>query len=167
MDYTIVGKIINSHGIRGEVKVYPLTNDMERFSRLKKAYLGNDKLKVNLESVRYHKGFPIIKFQEFNNINEILPYKDDFIYIDDEDRITLPEDSYFIHDLIDCQVFDLSGELIGILKDVIQGPSNDIYVVKNYSNNKSHLIPAVKEFIIEVNIEDKKIIIDPIEGMIE
>lgn len=167
MDYTMVGKIVNSHGIQGEVKVYPLTDNMERFSILKKAYIGKDKLKVNLQSVKYHKGLIIIKFKEFNNINETLHYKDQYIYIDDRDRITLPEGNFFIHDLLDCQVLDLSGNSIGVLEDVIQGPSNDVYVVKNYKSNKSHLIPAVKRFIKEVNIKDKKIIIDPIEGMIE
>lgn len=167
MDYTIVGKIINSHGIQGEVKVYPLTDDVKRFSLLKRAYIGENRLKVNLSSVKYHKGFAIIKFSEFNNINEILPYKDSYIYIADEDRITLPEDSFFIHDLLDCQVLDLLGNLIGTLEDVIQGPSNDVYVVRDQKTNKTHLIPAVKNFIKEVDVMDKKIIIDPIEGMIE
>lgn len=167
MEYTIVGQIINSHGIQGEVKVYPLTDDVNRFSQLKKAYLGEGKLKVNLKSVKYHKGLVILKFNEFNNINEILPLKDKYIYVDDEDRVVLPEDSFFIHDLMDSQVYDISGNLIGILEDVIQGPSNDIYVVKGHESNKNHLIPAVKNFIKEVDIKDKKIIIDPIEGMIE
>ena len=150
MDYTVVGKIINTHGVKGEVKVFPLTDDMERFSYLKKAYIGEDKLEVNLQNVKYHKGFVIIKFKEFDNINQTTCFIDDFI-----------------HDLMDCKVFDISGKKIGVIKDILQTGSNDVYVVDDNINNKEYLIPAVKAFVREVNIVDKKIIIDPIEGMIE
>lgn len=167
MDYTVVGKIINTHGVKGEVKVFPLTDDMKRFSYLKKAYIGEDKLEVNLQNVKYHKGFVIIKFKEFDNINQTTCFIDDFIYVDDENRIVLPEDHYFIHDLMDCKVFDISGKKIGVIKDILQTGSNDVYVVDDNINNKEYLIPAVKAFVREVNIVDKKIIIDPIEGMIE
>jgi len=167
MDYTIVGKIINSHGIKGEVKVYPLTDDLHRFSDLKTVYIGDKKLKVEIEAVRYHKGLGILKFKEFDNINQILSFKDNYIYIKDEDRIKLPDDHYFISDLLNCKVYDTASNLIGNLVNVLQGASNDVYVVKDISKQKEYLIPAVKEFIVDINIEDKKIIIDPIEGMIE
>jgi len=167
MDYTIVGKIINTHGIKGEVKVYPLTDDIERFSDLEKVYIGDSKKKFHINRVRYHKGFPIIGFREIQDINEVLPYRDEYIYVDQEDRIVLPEDHYFIHDLIDCSVYDMDNNLIGILKDVIQYTANDVYVVKDEANRKEYLIPAVKEFVKEVDIENKRIYIDPIEGMIE
>ncbi|NLN15092.1 MAG: ribosome maturation factor RimM [Tissierellia bacterium] len=167
MDYTIVGKIINTHGIKGEVKVYPLTDDIERFSDLEKVYIGDSKKKFHIDRVRYHKGFPIIGFREIQDINEVLPYRDEYIYVDQEDRIVLPEDHYFIHDLIDCSVYDMDNNLIGILKDVIQYTANDVYVVKDEANRKEYLIPAVKEFVKEVDIENKRIYIDPIEGMIE
>lgn len=167
MDYTIVGKIIGSHGVKGDVKVYPITNDIKRFSSLKKAYFGDDKIEVSLESVKYHKDMVILKFREFHNINEVLIFKDEYLYINTEDRIKLPNDSYFIHDLIDCNVYDTSGKIIGILKDVIQGDSNDLYIVKNDKIKKEYLIPAVKNFIKEIDIRNKKIIIKPIEGLIE
>ena len=167
MDYTIVGKIINTHGIKGEVKVYPLTDDIERFSDLEKVYIGDSKKKFHIDRVRYHKGFPIISFREIQDINEVLPYRDEYIYVDQEDRIVLPEDHYFIHDLIDCSVYDMDNNLIGILKDVIQYTENYLYVVKDEANRKEYLIPAVKEFVKEVDIENKRIYIDPIEGMIE
>lgn len=167
MNYTIVGKIVSSHGIKGEVKVYPLTDNLDRFGLLKSAYIGEDKLKVELQGVKYHKNLAIIKFKEYNDINEILQFKDDFIYVDDEEKIVLPEGHFFIHDLLKSQVFDTESNLIGILIDIIQGSSNDVYVVKDMEKDKEHLIPAVKQFVIEVNIVDKKIIINPIEGMIE
>lgn len=167
MDYIIVGKVINSHGIQGAVKVYPLTNDIKRFSLLERAYLSKKKIEVNIEFVKYHKDLVIIKFKEFNNINEILSFKNNYIYINTEDKIVLPKDSFFIHDLINCKVYDVSGSFIGILEDVIQEASNDVYIIKDHNTNNNYLIPAIKHFIKKVDIQDKKIIIDPIEGMIE
>lgn len=167
MEYTIVGKIINTHGIKGEVKVYPLTDEIERFSYLGKAYIGDLKEKTKIKTVRYHKGFPIIAFEGFDDINEILRFKDEYIYIDDRDRIILSENQYFIYDLIDCEVFDMEKKKIGYIYDVLQNISNDVYVVKDDLNNKEYLIPAIKEFIRHVDIDNKVIMIDPIEGMIE
>lgn len=167
MDYTIVGKIINSHGIKGEVKVFPLTDDINRFDLLKNLYIGENKVKHQMQGVKYHKNLAIIKFKEYNDINEILKFKDDFIYVDDDEKVVLPEGHFFIHDLLKSQVFDVDSNLIGTLENVIQGPSNDIYVVKDLEKDKEYLIPAVKQFIVEVNIVDKKIVIDPIEGLIE
>lgn len=166
-DYTIVGKITNTHGIKGELKVFPLTDDMERFDYLKRAFIGENKIEVNLEKVRYHKNLAIIKFKEYNDINDVLKFKDNYIYVDDEEKVILPKDHFFIYDLIGSQVFDMESKLIGTLINVLKGPSNDVYVVKNMEKDKEYLIPAVKEFIIEVNILDKKIKINPIEGMIE
>ena len=167
MEYTIVGKIINTHGIKGEMKIYPLTDDIERFSDFKKVYIGDSKIEVNLKSVRYHKDFPIVRFNGIDDINQILHYIDQYIYIDDKDRIILPEDSYFIYDLIGCEVFDIDKKKIGYIDDVLQNLSNDVYVVKDKSKNKEYLIPAVNEFIKDVDIDNKRILIDPIEGMIE
>lgn len=167
MDYIQIGKIITTHGIKGQVKVHPLTDDINRFSRLKIAYLGNSKFKVKVEEVKYHKNIVILKFEEFDDINEILPYKDDFIYIDEKDKIDLPKNCFFIFDIIDCLVFNLEGEKIGVVTQVIQSASNDIYVVKDNIKNKEYMIPAVKKFIVDVDIDNKKIVVDPIEGMIE
>ncbi|HLR21393.1 MAG TPA: ribosome maturation factor RimM [Tissierellaceae bacterium] len=167
MDYITIGKIISSHGVRGEVKVYPLTDDINRFSLLEKAYISEEKLEVNVEFVKYHKGIVIIKFSEFNNINEILVFKGNYIYVDIEDRIILPKGKFFIDDLIDCKVYDTLNNWIGTLEDVIQGASNDVYFIKNDKKNEEYLIPAVKNFVKKIDTKEKKIIIDPIEGMIE
>lgn len=167
MDYTIVGKITNSHGIKGEVKVYPLTDDVERFSDLKKVYIGESKKELNLKTVKYHKGIAIIGFEEFDNINQILSFKDQYVYIDDSDRIILPEDHYFIFDLIGCEVFDMTNKKIGYIDDVLQNMGNDVYVVKDDGGHQEYLLPAVKEFIKTVDINNRRIVIDPIEGMIE
>ncbi|WP_353093882.1 ribosome maturation factor RimM [Tissierella praeacuta] len=167
MDYTIIGKIISTHGIKGEVKVYPMTDNLHRFDDLKTAYIGDKKIKVELERVKYHKNLAILKFKEFNDINEIIPFKDILIYVDEEGKVVLPENHFFIYDLLNSQVFDTKSNLIGTIVDVLQGPSNDIYVIKDIEKDKEYLIPAVKQFIIDVNPLDKRIVIDPIEGMIE
>lgn len=167
MDYIIVGRIVNTHGIKGELKVYPLTDNIERFDDLKKAYIGDNKIKAEIDTVKYHKGFVIIKFKEFNDINEVLHFKDSFIYIEENDKVKLPEDHYFIFDIVGCTVYNTEGEKIGVLTEVIQSASNDVYVVKNMEKNRSYLIPAVKEFVTEVDIKNKRITIDPIERMIE
>lgn len=167
MDYTIIGKIISTHGIKGEVKVYPITDNLTRFDCLKTAYIGDKKIKVELERVKYHKNLAILKFKEFDEINQIISFKDSFIYVDEEGKITLPENHFFIYDLLGSQVFDTQSNLIGTIVDVLQGASNDIYVVKDIQKSKEYLIPAVKQFIVDVNTADKKIVIDPIEGMIE
>ena len=167
MEYTIVGKIINTHGIKGEVKLYPLTDNVERFESLKKAYLGDNKELVNIEGVKYQKGIAILKFKEYSNINDVLKFKDTYVFVDNENKVILPKNHFFISDLIDCYVNDMTGKNIGKIKDVLQGSRNDIYVVLDEINNKEYLIPAVKEFVKEVNIVDRFITIDPIEGMIE
>src|SRR5690554_593534 len=138
MDYTKIGKIISSHGIKGEVKVYPLTDNLNRFDQLKTAYIGENKIKVNLERAKYHKNLAILKFKEYNDINEILSFKDNFLYVDDKERVVLPENHFFIYDLVDCQVFDTNSNLIGILVDVLQGSSNDVYIVKDINHNKEY-----------------------------
>lgn len=167
MEYTIVGKIISTHGIKGEVKVFPLTNNIQRFDFLNYAYIGEEKVMASLEKVKYHKNLAILKFKEYNDINEIEKFKDDFIYVDEKEKIVLPENHFFIYELINSQVFDKDMNLIGLLTDVIQGSSNDVYVIKDKKVNKEYMIPGVKEFVIKVDVKNKEIIIDPIEGMIE
>lgn len=165
MEYIIVGKIVNTHGIRGEIKLYPYTDDIERFSDLETIYIGSEKLPAEIENVKYNKNMVLLKLKEFNNINEVLKFKEELVFIDEIDKVELSEDDYFIYQLIDCEVFDLDGKHLGYVEDVLQNSSNDVYIIKD--KEKEYLIPAIKEFIKEVNILEKRIVIDPIEGMIE
>lgn len=166
MDYTIIGKIINTHGVRGELKINPMTDDIERFSILTKAYIGEDKKLYLIEKARYHKSFVILKLKDYDNINDVLVFKEKYLYVDGEDKLTLPEDTYFIDDLINCRVFDLDNREIGHIKDIIYTNKDDVYIVKSSFEDKEYLIPAIKEFVKKVDIKNKTIIIDPIEGMI-
>ena len=166
MSYTVIGKIINTHGIRGDMKVYPLTDNPERFFDLKEVYVGEKKEILKISDSKIHKELVLIHFKSLDNINDILKYKDEYLYVKDEDRVDLPEDHYFISDLIGCKVLDVAGNHIGKIKDVLQGVANDVYIIKG-DDDKEYMVPAVGAFIVSINIPNKEVIIDPIEGMIE
>ncbi|MBE6082469.1 ribosome maturation factor RimM [Acidilutibacter cellobiosedens] len=167
MEWIQIGKIINTHGIKGEVRVYPLTDYVERFEELKEIYVGEAKLKLHISSVSYKKGIPILKFKEYDNINDVIKYKNEYIYIDEKNRVELPEGHYFIYEIIGCDVYDNFQNIIGKVKDVLQLSSNDVYVVKDKDSDKEYLIPAIKDVVKAVDIKNKRIIIKPMEGMIE
>jgi 16S rRNA processing protein RimM len=163
--YIQVGKIINTHGIKGELKILPLTDEITRFEELPYVIIENENEELEIESVKYKKNFVILKLKAFNNINEVIEFKNRYLLIHEKDSKELPENTYFIFELIGLEVFTTTGENIGKVIDVLQPGANDVYVVKN--NGKEYLIPAIKDIIKEINIEDKKMIIDPIEGLIE
>jgi len=167
MDYIQVGKIINTQGIKGEVKIYPLTDDISRFDELEKVYIGEEKVLVYIEKNWSKKEFVILKFVGYDDINEVLKFKNEYLYIEEKDKIKLEEDSYFIFDIVGCNVLDIKGNRIGIVTQVITNTGNDIYIIKSEDNSKNYLVPAVKQFIKKVDIENKEIIIEPIEGLIE
>lgn len=163
--YTIVGVVTNTHGIKGALKVYPYTFDNNRFNEYGEVYIGEEKLLVHISEVSFYKNLVILNFKEFDNINQVLKYKEAEIYIKTENRKKLEKDNYYLADLLGCEVYDEDNNFYGHLDEVIQGASNDVYVIKNKS--KLGYVPAVKEFIKEVDIDNKKIIIKPIEGMFE
>lgn len=158
---TCIGKIINTHGIKGELKVEPYTFDNKRFSKLKSVYVGNDLKEFLIKKVRVN-NFVYITFEWFEDINDVLNLKGLEIYIKDEDRLDLEEDQYYISDIIGKKVYDTEDNYIGILKNVLEYPANDIFIIE--SDDKSiYQIPAVKEFIKKI---DSIITIKLIEGMI-
>lgn len=160
-----VGKIINTHGIKGDVKIMPLTEDKNRFKKLEYIYIEGIEEKMFIEKVWFKKNFPILKLKGYNNINDVLKFKEKYLLIDETQKVELSEDEYFIYDMIGLEVYDNEKNKIGAIKDVLKPGANDVYVVKN--GNKEYLIPAAKEFIKKVDIEAGKMIIQPIEGMIE
>lgn len=166
MEYIRIGKIIKTHGIKGEVKIYPLTDNIYRFDDLNTVYLGHGKNKVIIETVRYHKDLVLLKFKDFSNINEVLPYKGEYLYIDAEDRVALSEDQFFLSDIIGAVVYTKEDRKVGRVCQIIQSAGNDVYVIQDDQKKREYMIPAVKEFVISVDIDNKRIIIDPIEGMI-
>ncbi len=156
--YLQVGEIVNTHGVNGEVKVIPLTDDPARFKNLDWVYLDKQTSmeKVKISNVKYLKGFVILKFKEIDDMSSAEALKGLFIKIDRENAVALPEDSFFICDLIECEVFEVEGKRLGVLSEVIQTGSNDVFVVKN-EGRKDILIPALKSVIKEVSLENRRI----------
>ena len=146
-DLLRIGVITSTHGISGEVKVYPTTDDVNRFKKLKKCILkteGRNAVTLELEvaGVKFFKNMVILKFKEFNNINEVEKYKNAELYVTREDAIDLEEGEYFICDLIGLDVVDEDSNVIGKLTDVLQSAANDVYEITDNSG-KTHLFPAI------------------------
>lgn len=174
LELLAVGKIINTHGVKGEVKVEPLTDDPRRFEDLEWVYVSknidaNDKntlKKIKILNVKYFKNTVILKLKDIEDIDIAISFKNHFLLIDRENAIELPENTFFIFELIGCEVYEENDNLLGKVKDVIQTGSNDVYVVKNASN-KEILIPAIKSVVKNISIENKKIVVQIPEGLID
>lgn len=165
-DKTLVGKIINTHGIKGNVKIYPYTDDPERFKDLDYLLVGDGFKELKIADMFTQKGFVYVRFEGYEDINKILDFINSNVYIYDKDRVKLPEDRYFISDIVNMEVHDMEGKLIGKVTDVIENLANDLFQVR-ISDGKVFYLPARKEFIKEINVERKVIIIEPIEGLLD
>lgn len=168
-EYLEIGKIVNTHGIRGEMKVIPLTDDPHRYDDLKWVFVGDDKTqkKYDVESVKYFKDTVIVKLKGVNDMDGAEKLKNLFFLVDRENAVKLPPDSYFVCDLVGSGVYEESGNFLGTLKDIIQTGSNDVYVVWNEEaeKNKEILIPALKSVVKDISIKDHKIIVNLPEGL--
>ena len=166
-NYLRVGVITTTHGIKGEVKVFPTTDDPNRFEVLEHVILdtGKEYLNLKIEGVKYFKNLVILKFKDINNINDIEKFKGKDLLVPRENAIELGEDEYFIYDLIDSEVFTEDGEKLGVLTEVLTTAANDVYLVKT-KDNKEILLPSIKECVLEVDTTNKKIIVHLMDGLI-
>ncbi len=162
-----IGQIVNSYGLKGQMKVVPFTDNIQRFSKLKTIYIEIEKQlkEFKIEEVKYHKNNILIKLENINDINVAEKYKNCYIKIDRKDAVKLPEDTYFIVDLIGIEVFTQESVLLGKIIDVFPTGSNDVYVVKN-ELGKQILLPAISEVIKNVDIPNKKMIVNLIKGLV-
>lgn len=161
-----VGVISSTHGIRGEVKIFPTTDDPARFKTLKKVLLdtGRERLGLEIQSVKFFKQFVIVKFKGIDNINDIEMYKGKSLFIPREDAVALGKDEYYIADLIGMEVFTEAGRF-GVLSDVMETGANEVYIVDSDEHGEV-LIPAIRQCILDVDIKEKKMKIHLIEGLI-
>ncbi len=166
-NYLRVGVITTTHGVRGEVKVFPTTDDPGRFNILKRVFLdtGKEMLPLEIEGVKFFKQMVILKFKGIDNINDIEKYRGKDLLILREDAVELEEGEYFIFDLIDSTVYTEDGKELGVLAEIITTAANDVYVVKT-STGKEILIPSIKDCILDVDVENKKIIVHLLDGLI-
>ena len=161
-----VGVISSTHGIRGEVKVFPTTDDPVRFKKLKNVLLdtGREQLELEVQSVKFFKQFVIVKFKSIDNINDIEMYKGKSLLIPREDAVALGEDEYYIADLIGMEVFTEEGRF-GVLKDVMETGANEVYIIASDEHGEV-LVPAIRQCILDVDIKEKKMKIHLMEGLI-
>lgn len=165
--YLKIGQITNAHGIKGEVKVFSLTDNVKRFSKLKAVYLKkkDDYESIAVEGVKYIKDFAIVKLAGINDMNTALKYKNEYLYIDREHAVKLPKDSYFISDLIGMDVMLEDGKRLGELITVLPTGSNDVYEVHT-DLGKQVLLPAIKDVVLEVDVENRKMLVKLLEGLL-
>lgn len=156
-DFIVIGQIKNTHGIKGQIKVMPFTDFPERFRKMEKVWVeqrdGSTK-EYEIEDVKYQKQWILLKLSGVEDMTTAESMKGLQLVITRENVFPLPEDSYYIFDLVGCQVFE-GQELLGPVKEVIQTGSNDVYVVEY--NNSELLIPALKWVVLSVDIENKRI----------
>lgn len=163
-----VGVISSTHGVRGEVKVFPTTDDMTRFKKLKEVILVTEKSEkvLKITSVKFFKQFAILKFEGIDSLNDVEVYKGAELYVDRKHAVKLEKDEYFIADLIDLVVVDEEENEIGVLVDVMKTGANDVYIVKN-EEGKELLFPAIKECILNVDFKQKKITVHVMDGLLD
>ena len=162
-----VGVITQPHGVRGEVKVFPTTDDPVRFKKLKKVILdtGKEKLNLEVEHVKFFKQFVIVKFKEFDNINDIERYKRCPLLVTRENAVSLEEDEYFVADMIGMKVITEDGTEFGTLSDVMETGANVVYVIASKEHGEV-LMPAIKECVLNVDMESGIITVHLMNGLI-
>lgn len=163
-----VGVISSTHGIRGEVKIFPTTDDVNRFKKLKNVILdtGREQRELEIQGVKFFKQFVILKFKGIDNINDIEKYKGKSLYVTREHAVKLDRDEYFIADLIDMQVLLEDGSVFGTLTDVMKTGANDVYCIQTEQYGEV-LVPAIGECILQVDVEEKKMTIHLMPGLID
>ncbi|WP_347993413.1 ribosome maturation factor RimM [uncultured Eubacterium sp.] len=166
--YFRVGVIANTHGIRGEVKVYPTTDDINRFKKLKKCILdtGKEYIDLNVESVKFFKNMVILKFKEYNNINDVECYKGKDILVSRDNAVKLEKGEYYIADILGAKVILEDGSEFGVLEYVMQTGANDVYVVKTL-DNKEVLLPKIDECVKKLDIENKIVTVHIMKGLLD
>lgn len=166
-EFLEIGQIVNTHGLKGYLKIMPFTDDVSIFDTLKTVYVmykGN-LVNFNIEDVRYVKNMLHLKLENINDIDEAEKYKGCYLKIDRNNAKKLDKNTYFIVDLIGIDVYNMNNEKIGVLEDIIKTGSNDVYFVK-CNDGKQILLPAISKAIKKIDIENNLIIVDVNQGVV-
>jgi 16S rRNA processing protein RimM len=162
-----IGQIVSTQGLKGEVRVYSYTDDIYRFDDLETFYLGKDlENKWIVEKVRYKGNMVIMKIKGIDTVEQAEKLKNKFMYVSREEGRELEEGEFFISDMIGIDVYTVDGQHVGVLDDVLQYAANDVYVIKG-AENKEYMIPAMLKFVPTIDMNERKMIIDPIAGMLD
>ncbi len=163
-----VGVIASTHGLQGEVNVFPTTEDPSRFKKLKKATLHTqrgEELELDIVSARFFKKFVIVKFKQFGNINEVEKFRGCELTIDRKDAIKLEPGEFYCADLIGLTIVDEDGNELGTLTEILQTGANDVYEMTKKDSEEKIYIPAIKECVKNIDMEGKKIVIHVMPGL--
>ena len=163
-----VGKIINTHGIDGEVRVFRISDFDDRFAIGKTLYVENNNQLIPLiiEGHRKHKQYELLHFKNYDRIEDVEPFKGTYLKIKEDQLTNLQEGEYYYHEIIGCQVFTTDGAELGKVDHILSPGANDVWVIKQ-EHGKELLIPYIKDIVKKVDIDDKKVIIEPMEGLLE
>lgn len=167
--YFNVGKIVNTHGIKGEVKVVRITDFDDRFTPGQRLFLfkkgSNEPEIVTIKSHRQHKGFDMILFEEYSNINDVEPFKEGMLKITEAYQAPLEANAYYYHEILGCEVVTTDGRVLGEIKEILSPGANDVWVVKQ-KGKKDVLIPYIEDIVKTVDIDKKHVTIEPMEGLL-
>ena len=163
-----VGVISSTHGVHGEVKVYPTTDDPKRFLKLKEVLLDTPKgyMPLKVEKVRFFKQMVIVKFEGYDTIESIQMYRQKGLFVPREQAVPLAEDEYYVADLLGMDVYLEDGELFGKVKDVMQSAANDVYIIRSLAHGEV-LLPAIADCVREVSVEENRMVIHLLDGLVE
>ncbi len=163
-----VGVISSTHGVRGEVKVYPTTDDVNRFKKLKKVVLdtGREYIDLEISGVKFFKNMVILKFKGIDNINDIEKYKGKDLLVHREDAVALEENENYVADLIDLKVVTDAGKVLGILTEVMETGANDVYVVET-EDGQELLLPAIRDCILDVDLDEEVMTVHILPGLFD
>ena len=163
-----VGVITTTHGVHGEVKVYPTTDDAERFLELEEIWLdtGKERLPLKIQNVKFFKNMVILKFEGYDDINAVQAWRQKDLLVTREQAVELQEDEYFIGDLIGLHVEDEEGNALGVLRDVLETGANDVYLVSR-PGEKDLMLPAIKDCIREVDLESGIMRVRVLPGLLD
>ena len=163
-----VGVISSTHGVRGEVKEYPTTDDVNRFKKLKTVILdtGREQMTLSIESVKFFKNMVILKFDGVDTMNEVEGWRQKDLLITRDQAIPLEEDEFFITDLIGLNVVTDEGETLGTLTDVMETGANDVYCVKT-PEGKELLLPAIRDCILDVDLDKEEMLVHVLPGLLD
>lgn len=167
-DYFRVGVIANTHGIRGEVKVYPTTDDVTRFKKLKQVILdtGREKIDLEIQSVKFFKNMAILKFKGIDNINDIEKYKGKDLLVTRENAVELEEDEFYLADVLDAKVITEDGDEFGTIVDVLETGANDVFVVET-KEGKEVLLPVTKECVLDIDTDEMVVTVHILPGLLD
>ncbi len=160
--YLAIGRLGKPHGLDGEIAFYILTDFPERLKIGKKVFIGDEHIPAHIHSIKEHsKGF-IFQFDEYNHIDQVEKFKSDFVFVETNELPELPEGEYYHHQLIGCSVMDLNGSKIGVLTEILETGANDVYVIIG-EDRKETLYPALLNLIEKIDIENKFMVVKPLE----